>query len=105
MDILNDFTIRVATVNGSGSQSSNSILIKALFYMGIPVAGKNIFPSNIAGLPTWYNIRVSKEGYVGHKKEAHVLVLLNPETFLSISGFVERSNLDFCRDLSIVEII
>lgn len=81
MEKLNDFLIRVATVNGSGSQSSNNILFRTLFYMGIPVAGKNIFPSNIAGLPTWYNIRVSKDGYVGHKKDADVLVLLNSETF------------------------
>lgn len=82
MDKINDFLIRVATVNGSGSQSSNNILFRTLFYMGIPVAGKNIFPSNIAGLPTWYNIRLSKEGYVGNKKDADILVLLNPETFV-----------------------
>ncbi|MBI4124808.1 MAG: 2-oxoacid:acceptor oxidoreductase family protein, partial [Deltaproteobacteria bacterium] len=81
MEIINDFTIRVATVNGSGSQSANNILLKALFYMGLPVAGKNIFPSNIAGLPTWYNIRVSKEGYIGNQTHAQVLVLMNPETF------------------------
>lgn len=80
-EIVNDFVVRVATVNGSGSQSSNNILLKAMFYMGLPVSGKNIFPSNIAGLPTWYNIRISKDGYVGHKKGAEVLVLLNPETF------------------------
>lgn len=80
-EIINDFTIRVATVNGSGSQSSNNILLKALFYMGLPVAGKNIFPSNIAGLPTWYNIRVSKDGYIGNQTHAQVLVLMNPETF------------------------
>src|SRR3989338_6673845 len=79
--MINDFTIRVATVNGSGSQSANSILIKALFYIGIPVAGKNIFPSNIAGLPTWYNIRVSKDGYVGHRRDAEILVLMNADTF------------------------
>lgn len=81
MGHVNDFTIRVATVNGSGSQSSNSILFRALFYMGIPVAGKNIFPSNISGLPTWYNIRVSQHGYVGNKREAEVYVLMNPDTF------------------------
>lgn len=80
-EIVNDFTIRVATVNGSGSASSNSILLKAIFYMGIPVAGKNIFPSNIAGLPTWYNIRVSKKEYVGYHPSAQIYVLLNPETF------------------------
>ncbi len=80
-EIINDFVLRVATVNGSGSQSSNNIIFRSLFGMGLPVAGKNIFPSNIAGLPTWYNIRVSKEGYVGNKRGAQVLVLLNPETF------------------------
>src|SRR3990167_4257726 len=80
--MINDFTIRVATVNGSGSQSANSILIRSIFYMGIPVAGKNIFPSNISGLPTWYNIRVNKDGYVGHRKEAEILILMNADTFL-----------------------
>ncbi|MDZ4224343.1 MAG: 2-oxoacid:acceptor oxidoreductase subunit alpha [bacterium] len=78
---INDFTIRVATVNGSGSQSANSVLIKSIFHMGIPVAGKNIFPSNIAGLPTWYNIRVSREGYVGMRRDAEILILMNADTF------------------------
>lgn len=81
MEKTNNFMIRVATVNGSGSASSNNILFRALFYMGIPVAGKNIFPSNIAGLPTWYNIRLSEKGYVGNKKGTDVFVLMNPETF------------------------
>ena len=79
--IINDFTIRVATVNGSGSQSSNNIILKSLFEMGIPVSGKNIFPSNIAGLPTWYNIRVQKKGHRAHRQSEEVLVLLNPQTF------------------------
>ncbi len=77
---VNDFSIQVATVNGSGSQSANSILLKSLFMMGIPVSGKNLFPSNIAGLPTWYTIRVSKDGYVARKPDAEVLVALNAET-------------------------
>ena len=78
--IVNDFTIQVATVNGSGSQSANSVLLKSIFGMGIPVSGKNLFPSNIAGLPTWYTIRASKQGYVARKKEIDILVAMNPET-------------------------
>ena len=75
--IVNDFTIQVATVNGSGSQSANSVLLKSIFGMGIPVSGKNLFPSNIAGLPTWYTIRASKHGYVARKKEIDILVAMN----------------------------
>jgi 2-oxoglutarate/2-oxoacid ferredoxin oxidoreductase subunit alpha len=78
--VVNDFSIQVATVNGSGSQTANLILIRSLFQMGIPVSGKNLFPSNIAGLPTWYTIRANKDGYVGRKKEIDVLVAMNPET-------------------------
>ncbi|HEV2274865.1 MAG TPA: 2-oxoacid:acceptor oxidoreductase subunit alpha [Acidobacteriaceae bacterium] len=78
--IANDFSIQVATVNGSGSQSANSVLLKSIFAMGIPVSGKNLFPSNIAGLPTWYTIRASKQGYVARKKEIDLLVAMNPET-------------------------
>jgi 2-oxoglutarate ferredoxin oxidoreductase subunit alpha len=78
--IVNDFSIQVATVNGSGSQSANSVLLKSIFGMGIPVSGKNLFPSNIAGLPTWYTIRASKHGYVARKKEIDILVAMNPET-------------------------
>jgi 2-oxoglutarate ferredoxin oxidoreductase subunit alpha len=78
--ITNDFSIQVATVNGSGSQSANSVLLKSIFGMGIPVSGKNLFPSNIAGLPTWYTIRASKHGYVARKKEIDILVAVNPET-------------------------
>jgi 2-oxoglutarate ferredoxin oxidoreductase subunit alpha len=78
--IVNDFSIQVATVNGSGSQSANTVLLRSLFRMGIPVSGKNLFPSNIAGLPTWYTIRCSKHGYVARKKEIDFLVAMNPET-------------------------
>jgi 2-oxoglutarate/2-oxoacid ferredoxin oxidoreductase subunit alpha len=78
--IVNDFSIQVATVNGSGSQSANLVLLKTVFAMGIPVSGKNLFPSNIAGLPTWYTIRASKHGYVARKKEIDLLVAINPET-------------------------
>ncbi|HEX8811574.1 MAG TPA: 2-oxoacid:acceptor oxidoreductase subunit alpha [Terracidiphilus sp.] len=78
--VVNDFSINVATVNGSGSQSANSVLLKSIFGMGVPVSGKNLFPSNIAGLPTWYTIRASKEGYVARKRVSEVLVAMNPET-------------------------
>ncbi|GGA53229.1 pyruvate ferredoxin oxidoreductase [Edaphobacter acidisoli] len=78
--IVNDLSIQIATVNGSGSQSANSVLLKSIFRMGVPVSGKNLFPSNIAGLPTWYTIRASKDGYVARKKEIDVLVAMNPET-------------------------
>ena len=79
-EVVNDFSIHVATVNGSGSQSSNLVLLRALFEMGIPVSGKNLFPSNIAGLPTWYTIRASKFGFTGRKKEVDFLVAMNSQT-------------------------
>src|SRR6266540_2275621 len=78
--IVNDFTIQVATVNGSGSQTANLVLIRSIFQMGIPVSGKNMFPSNIAGLPTWYTIRANRKGYIGRKKEIDFVVAMNPET-------------------------
>jgi 2-oxoglutarate ferredoxin oxidoreductase subunit alpha len=78
--LLNDFSLQVATVNGSGSQSSNLVLLRTLFQMGIPISGKNLFPSNIAGLPTWYTIRASRHGYTARKKEIDFLVAMNPET-------------------------
>src|SRR5450759_4809070 len=78
--IVNDFSIQIATVNGSGSQSANSVLLRSIFRMGIPVSGKNLFPSNIAGLPTWYTIRASKHGYIARKRDLDVLVCMNPET-------------------------
>jgi 2-oxoglutarate ferredoxin oxidoreductase subunit alpha len=78
--IVNDMSLQVATVNGSGSQSSNTVLLRSIFQMGIPVSGKNLFPSNIAGLPTWYTIRANKDGYIGRKKEIDFLVAMNAET-------------------------
>ncbi len=78
--IVNDFSIQVATVNGSGSQTANLVLLRSIFQMGVPVSGKNLFPSNIAGLPTWYTVRASRHGYIGRKKEIDVLVAMNPET-------------------------
>jgi len=78
--VVNDFSIQVATVNGSGSQTANLVLLRSILSMGVPVSGKNMFPSNIAGLPTWYTIRASKRGYVARKKEVDFLVAMNPET-------------------------
>ena len=78
--IVNDFSIQVATVNGSGSQTANLVLLRAIFQMGVPVSAKNMFPSNIAGLPTWFTIRASKDGYMGWKKQTEILVALNSET-------------------------
>ena len=66
--IVNDFQIMIATVNGSGSQTANTAILRALFRMGIPVSGKNIFPSNIQGLPTWFTIRLSKDGYTARRR-------------------------------------
>src|SRR5438132_4418736 len=78
--VVNDFSIQVATVNGSGSQTANLVLLRSILLMGVPVSGKNMFPSNIAGLPTWYTIRASRDGYVGRKKEVDFLVAMNSET-------------------------
>ncbi len=78
--IANDMSIQVGTVNGSGSQSSNTVLLRSIFQMGVPVSGKNLFPSNIAGLPTWYTIRANKDGYIARKKEIDFLVAMNVET-------------------------
>ena len=78
--VVNDFSLQVATANGSGSQTANSVLMRSIFQMGVPVSGKNLFPSNIQGLPTWFTIRASKHGYIGRKREIDVLVCMNPET-------------------------
>jgi 2-oxoglutarate ferredoxin oxidoreductase subunit alpha len=78
--VVNDFSIQVATVNGSGSQTANMVLLRSILLMGVPVSGKNMFPSNIAGLPTWYTIRASKRHYVARKKEVDFLVAMNAET-------------------------
>ena len=78
--VTNDFSINIATVNGSGSQSANSVLLKSIFGMGVPVSGKNLFPSNIAGQPTWFIIRASKDGYLSRKRGSEILVAMNPET-------------------------
>src|SRR3954467_4556435 len=78
---VNDFAFKIGTVNGTGSASANSLLMQAIFRMGIPVAGKNVFPSNIQGLPTWYEIRVDKDGYIARPEEVDLVVALNPATY------------------------
>jgi 2-oxoglutarate/2-oxoacid ferredoxin oxidoreductase subunit alpha len=78
--VVNDFSIQIATVNGSGSQTANMVLLRSILLMGVPVSGKNMFPSNIAGLPTWYTIRASKRHYIARKKEVDFLIAMNAET-------------------------
>src|SRR5437588_9988705 len=77
----NVFAFKIGTVNGTGSASANSLLMQAIFRMGIPVSGKNVFPSNIQGLPTWYEIRVSEDGYTSRPAAVDLVVALNPETY------------------------
>ena len=78
---VNDFAFKLANVNGTGSASANSLLMQAIFRMGIPVSGKNLFPSNIQGLPTWYEIRVNRNGYTARTSEYDPMVAMNAETF------------------------
>lgn len=79
--VVNDFSIIVGTKNGSGSSTANNTILRAIFKMGIPVSGKNLFPSNIQGLPTWYTIRVSKDGFIGRREEQEIVVAMNPDSF------------------------
>jgi 2-oxoglutarate/2-oxoacid ferredoxin oxidoreductase subunit alpha len=78
---VNDFTIKIATVNGTGSASANTLLMKSIFRSGIPVMGKNYFPSNIQGLPTWYEIRITRDGYVARSGQVDIMVAMNAETY------------------------
>jgi len=78
---VNDFSIKLANVNGTGSASANSLLMQAIFRMGIPVSGKNLFPSNIQGLPTWYEIRVNKSGYTARALDYDLMVAMNSATY------------------------
>ena len=80
-DMTNDFAIKIATVNGTGSASANTLLMKSIFRSGIPVMGKNYFPSNIQGLPTWYEIRVTGEGHRARSGQVDIMVALNVETY------------------------
>jgi len=96
--VVNDFCITVATVNGSGSATSNGILLRALFTMGIPVSGKNIFPSNIQGLPTWYSIRLSRKGYLGRVEKDDIVVAMNPATFVQDINYLVSGGVLFYDD-------
>src|SRR6187549_2536902 len=78
--VINDFSIIVGTKNGSGSSTANNTILRAIFQMGIPVSGKNLFPSNIQGLPTWFTIRASKDGFIARRRDVGVLICMNPET-------------------------
>jgi 2-oxoglutarate ferredoxin oxidoreductase subunit alpha len=78
---INDFVLKIATVNGTGSASANGLLMQALFRMGIPVTGKNMFPSNIQGLPTWYEIRASRNGYMARSGRVDIMVAMNAQTY------------------------
>jgi len=86
---VNDFSIEVATVNGSGSQTANSVLMRTIFQMGVPVTGKNMFPSNIAGLPTWFQIRVSHRGYQARKQGVDLMICMNSE---SVAEDIQKLN-------------
>lgn len=77
---VNDFVVRFANVNGTGSASANMLFAKAIFRMGIPVSAKNIFPSNIQGLPTWYEVRVNGNGYIGRREGINLMVSVNPQS-------------------------
>src|SRR5579883_2851648 len=78
---VNDFAVKLANVNGTGSASANGLIMQAIFRMGIPVSGKNLFPSNIQGLPTWYEIRVSRAGYGGRALDYDLIVAMNAQTY------------------------
>ena len=79
--IVNDFSITVGTKNGSGSSTANNTILRSVFKMGIPVSGKNLFPSNIQGLPTWYTIRVNKDGFIARREELDIVIAINPDSF------------------------
>src|ERR1700694_4588231 len=85
---INDFAIKLANVNGTGSANANSLLMQAMFRMGIPVCGKNLFPSNIQGLPTWYEIRVNKDGYSARSLDYDLMVAMNAQTYARDVGEV-----------------
>ncbi|MBV9908641.1 MAG: 2-oxoacid:acceptor oxidoreductase family protein, partial [Hyphomicrobiales bacterium] len=89
IDAVNDFVIRFANVNGSGSASANLLFARSILRMGVPIAPRNIFPSNIQGLPTWYEVRVSEAGFLGARGGADILVAMNPQTFVQDLASIE----------------
>ena len=92
--IVNDFTINIATANGTGSQSANLVIMKTMFDMGVPVSGKNLFPSNISGLPTWFIIRVSDAGYQAPGDRTHIKILMNSDTW--------EKDIDSCEENTVI---
>ena len=90
--VVNDFTLNIATANGTGSQSANLILLHTLFEMGVPVSGKNLFPSNIAGLPTWYILRVSDAGYQAPGDRTHIQILMNKASWQDDIDYLEAGS-------------
>ena len=98
LKIINDFVITFSTINGSGSATANNIILRALFKMGIPVSGKNIFPSNIQGLPTWYSIRVSKQGYTARLAMDDIVVAMNPVTIAREMKYIFPNGVLFYAD-------
>src|SRR5215204_2797625 len=96
--VVNDFSITVGTKNGSGSSTANNTILRAIFKMGIPVSGKNLFPSNIQGLPTWYTIRASKDGYLGRREEQDIVIAINPDSFARDLASVQPGGAFFYAD-------
>jgi 2-oxoglutarate ferredoxin oxidoreductase subunit alpha len=96
--VVNDFCITFSTVNGSGSATANTVILRSLFRMGVPVTGKNIFPSNIQGLPTWYSIRLSKDGYLARVEKDDIVVAMNPATLASDVEFLNPGGVLFYAD-------
>ena len=78
---INEFVIKFANVNGSGSASANQMFAKGIFRSGVPVSPKNIFPSNIQGLPTWFEVRISEKGYLGRTEGVDIVVAMNPQSY------------------------
>ena len=96
--IVNDFCMTICTVNGSGSATANSILFSSLFHMGIPTSGKNVFPSNIKGMATWFVIRANENGYTGRRPYDDIIVAMNPKTFLEDLNFLPKGGVVFYAD-------
>ncbi len=96
--IVNDFSITVGTKNGSGSSTANNTILRSIFKMGIPVSGKNLFPSNIQGLPTWYTIRVNKDGFIARQEKSDIVIAMNPDSFAKDLGAVSPGGAFFYAD-------
>ncbi len=103
IEAVNDFVIKFANVNGSGSASANELFAKAILRMGVPVSPRNIFPSNIQGLPTWYEVRVTEEGHLGRRGGTDMMVAMNPQTWdadvaeLAPGGYLSTTARGRCR--------